>query len=106
MSELPELLRGAIAFEYQDVIGAAWMAAKKAPKKKAPPKKQAPKERSHSVRPCDSCEICGDTVGGITCNRLCETGDSCDCPGTKKKKQKAFQPAAPGWSAPPPLPPA
>ena len=99
MPNLPKMLTGAIALEFQDTVHAAWASAEEEKKKH--------KEHSKSVYECQSCGICADTVDdtctvvGDTCSAGCKAGTD-DC----QKKKATFEPLVAGWSAPPPLPPA
>jgi hypothetical protein len=91
MSDLPEMLRGAIALEYHETVHTALMSDKDNEKYE---------ERSDSHAPCDSCPPCAETLNGPTCDGGCKSGDPLVCPDNKT----TFEPAVAAWSAPPPLP--
>jgi hypothetical protein len=98
MSDLPEMMSGAIALEYHDTVHTAWMSYG-----------EEQKEPSRGKDKCDSRQPCNDTVP-VDCTvdgQSCPVGDckSGDAPICAPRKAD-FHPVVAGWSVPPPLPPA
>jgi len=100
MRQLPELLSGAIAQEYQETIEAGWLASEPEKGPGTPSNTIAPCEQTCRAPLCDDDSLPVDcTVGGDTCP---VTGCGKNC--TEKKYSAAFHPTLAGWSAPPALP--
>jgi hypothetical protein len=91
MSDLPEMLRGTIAYEHREMMQAAWLAEKR-------PCQPDEKTDRHecSARP-DFCQTTTQVPEGAACTE----GPTClpkDC-----GKKTDFHPAVAGWSTPPEL---
>ena len=103
MSNLPEVLRGSIAGEYQDLLQVVLLA-------------EHPKHEKthHKEEGCTGGELCRpyqteNSCPGDTCTQTCpddcsDNGDTCGDSGCQgARKTAAFHPAVDGWSTPPEL---
>jgi hypothetical protein len=101
MQELPDILNGAIAQEFQETIQTGWLAAEY----------KHPGAPSDTIAPCDaSCKApdCDDSPLPADCTINDQTCPLGECTNNGRlchdKKSAAFHPTLAGWSAPPALP--
>jgi hypothetical protein len=82
MYTIPEILRGAVALEYAELLT----------------KLQASKESGGKDKPRKEGDSCGS---GCTVPGRDPKNDTCPVLPPKKKSAPTFQPVVPGWSEPP-----
>ncbi len=99
MSDLPEILSGAIALEYKGTIQGGWLAYDDKPQ---PPSKTVGHCVTCTLPECQGSDLPKDcTVEGPSCPvGDCSSRDLADC---CNQKQASFYPTVAGWSTPPAL---